>query len=140
MSFQSKYGLVALRSDPKYGKFIAHKPSRARIKFKRIKGKNGDTIKIELQDFISPSIIERLQSQTGLTAPKITDWRAMIDSVMIDTAFNGKVFSISHSDIPERKQNLINGTYEVSVPSGKTTVAAKVTDMLGEEVLITAKV
>jgi len=52
---------------------------------KRAKGK----LKITIQDFISPSILERLKQQAGILSPQIDDWRAMVDSIMIDSAYDG---------------------------------------------------
>jgi hypothetical protein len=130
----NKIEVIELRSDPKYGKFIAHKPASARVEIRRMK----DTLVVEVKDFVSPTIVERLQEQAGpLLAPKIPDWRAMVDSVMIDPAYDGKVFNITLADVPERKQDYVQGTYELDAPKGKTTVAVKITDMLGEEVLYT---
>lgn len=94
-------------------------------------------IVVEILDFISPSIIERLKQQAGILTPHIEDWRAMVDSVMIDPAYDGAVLSVAIADIPERKDDLVAGRYELAAPPGETTVAVKVTDMLGEEVLIT---
>jgi len=128
----NKIEVIELRTDPKYGKFFAHKPAQARVKVSRSNGK----LTIDVPDFISPTILERLQEQAGpLLAPKITDWRAMVDSVMIDPAYDGKVFNIVLADVPERKQDFVQGRYELPAPKGKTVVAVKVTDMLGEEVL-----
>ena len=133
----NKIEVIELRSDPKYGKFIAHKPASARVEIRRVK----DKLVVEVKDFLSPTIIERLQEQAGpLLAPKIPDWRAMVDSVMIDSAYDGKVFNITLADVPERKQDYVQGTYELPAPQGKTNVAVKVTDMLGEEVLVTQEV
>lgn len=132
----NKIEMIELRSDPKYGKFIAHQPAHARVEIRRAK----DKLIVDVKDFISPSIAERLQSLAGLLAPKISDWRAMVDSVMIDTAHNGKFFNIALADVPERKQDYIQARYEFPAPVGKTTVAVKVTDMLGEEVIISAEV
>jgi hypothetical protein len=73
-------------------------------------------------------------------APKIVDWRAMVDSVMIDSAFDGNVFNVCVADIPERKQDFVQGRYEFLAPTGITKVAVKVTDMLGEEVLVQKEV
>ncbi|MBI5244752.1 MAG: site-specific DNA-methyltransferase [Elusimicrobia bacterium] len=123
--------VIELRTDPKYGKFMVHEPATAKVAIRRIK----DKIVIEIQDFISPSIIMRLQEQAGLLKPKIDDWRAMVDCVMTDTAFDGKVFNVIHSDVPEKKTDFVQGKYELSVPPGKTTVAVKIIDMLGEEIL-----
>jgi hypothetical protein len=81
------------------------------------------------------SILERLKQQAGILSPQIDDWRAMVDSVIIDCAFDGHVFNIALADVPERKSDLVSGEYELDAPTGPTTVAVKITDMLGEEVL-----
>ena len=49
----------------------------------------------EAQDFMSPSIIERLNGQEGVLSPQITDWRAMVDSVMIDPSYDPEVLPIT---------------------------------------------
>jgi adenine-specific DNA-methyltransferase len=125
--------VIELRTDPKYGKFFQHQPARARVKVTR----KGGTATIEVQDFISPSVVERLQAQAGILQPKIDDWRAMVDCVLIDPDYDGQVFRIGLSDIPERKTDLVAGRYEVPVGRDKRTVAVKLIDMLGEEVLTT---
>jgi hypothetical protein len=131
----NKITVIELRTDPKYGKFIQHEPARAKVKVERKK----DTVMVEIEDFISPAIIERLTQQAGLLKPKIEDWRAMVDCVMIDPAYDGKVFNVALSDVPEKKTNLVAGKYELSAPAKETTVAVKIIDMLGEEVLFTEK-
>jgi hypothetical protein len=70
---------------------------------------------------------------------QITDWRAMVDSVMIDPAYDGQVFNVALSDVPERKTDLVADRYELPASGGPTTVAVKITDMLGEEVVITKR-
>ena len=58
--------------------------------------------------------------------PQIEDWRAMVDSVMIDTAYNGEVFNIVVADIPEKKSGpLVAGQYLLPANDGQTTVAVK---------------
>jgi len=64
----------------------------------------------------------------------------MVDCVMIDPGFNGEVFNVALSDVPAKKNNLVEGTYTLSAPHGETTVAVKIIDMLGEEVLVTERV
>jgi len=123
--------VVELRTDPKYGKFIKHEPATAKVKVTRNNGK----LVVEIEDFISPTIVERLQQQAGLLQPKIEDWRAMVDCVMIDSAYDGQVFNGTLSDVPERKSDLVTGRYELPAPRDRTTVAVKIIDMLGEEVL-----
>ena len=125
----NKLRVVELRSDPKYGRFFEHRPASARVRL------DGSTVVID--DFISPSILERLSQTDGVLSPQVTDWRSMVDSVMIDTAYDGSVFNVSVADIPERKSDLVAGSYELDLPTDASApVAVKITDMLGEEVLI----
>lgn len=131
----NKIEVIELRTDIKYGKFFVHQPARAKVDIRC----ENDKIIVEIKDFISPTIIERLQQQAGIVQPQIDDWRAMVDCVMIDPAYNGEVFNIVFSDIPERKQDFIVGKYELPAPNDETTVAVKIIDMLGEEVLVTKR-
>jgi DNA modification methylase len=133
-SIPNKIEVIELRSDPKYGGFFTHEPAKAKVTFKRAGGK----IEITINDFISPTILERLKQQNKdnpLFQPQITDWRSMVDSVMIDTDYNGQTFNITLADIPERKTDLVQGKYTLEAPKG-ATIAVKLTDMLGEEVLV----
>jgi hypothetical protein len=124
---------IELRTDQKYGKFFKHMPATARVQVSR----TGGSIVVEIRNFISPSIIERLDQQSGLLKPKIDDWRAMVDCVLIDGAYDGRVFNITFSDVPERKTDLVKGRYEIPVDRVGRTIAVKVIDMLGEEVFTT---
>lgn len=128
----NRVSVIELRTDPKYGKFIKHEPAAAKVKITR---KNGIVL-VEVEDFISPTIIERLQQQAGLLQSKIDDWRAMVDCVVIDSAYDGKIFKVALADVPSKKIDFVTGRYEMPVPEGKTTVAVKIIDMLGEEVLM----
>ncbi len=129
--------VIELRTDAKYGKFIKHQPASARVKIARKRRDDDERIVVEIQDFVSPTIVERLQQQAGLLSPKIDDWRAMVDCVYIDTAYNGSVLNVALADIPERKSDLVDGKYEFPAPPEQTTVALKIVDMLGEEVFLT---
>lgn len=60
---------------------------------------------------------------------------------MIDSNYVGKIFDIKLSDVPEGKDDVVKGTYEVDLPSKRrSTIAVKITDMLGEELLVTHEV
>lgn len=128
----NKIRLIELKTDIKYGNFLIHKPAEAKIKIKRI-AKNKALIKI--QNFISPTIIERLNINNNLFKVKIPDFRSMIDTVLIDSNYNGNTFHIIYSDVPEKKNDLIKGKYEIEIPADKVKIAVKIIDMLGEEVL-----
>ncbi len=125
--------VIELRTDPKHGGLLLHQPAQAKVNITRQKAK----IFITIEEFISPTITQRLQRDATLFANvTIPDWRAMVDYVLIDTAFDGEVFNVILVDLPERKSDLVQGYYELPAPEGDSTVAVKIVDMLGEEVLI----
>ncbi len=147
--------VIELRSDPKYGGFFTHEPAKAKVSFRIMEsdgspskkrgkaqeqapGLHSQRVEITIDDFISPTILERLKQQNKdnpLFQPQVSDWRSMVDSVMIDSNYDGKVFNITLADVPERKNDLVGGKYVIETKKG-STVAVKVTDMLGEEVLV----
>ena len=114
---------IELRTDERYGQFISHEPASAKVHVER----SGDTIRDQIEDFVLPSIVARLAQQTGVVQPRIEDWRAMVDSVMIDTSYDGEVFDITLGDVPERKTDLVVGTYELPAPKGKVVPLARST-------------
>lgn len=127
---------IELRTDPRYGKFIVHSPAEARVEIVRENG----SLRVEIKGFISPTILERLEMDLPLFRAKVPDWRSMVDCVLIDPAYDGEVFRVGLSDVPERKDALVEGSYELSAPEGETTVGVKIIDMLGEEVLLQQRV
>jgi len=129
----NKIHIIELKTDEKYGSFLIHKPAEAKVKIERI---DKTTAKVVIEDFISPTIVKRLNIDNKLFKVKIPDFRCMIDTILIDNNYNGKTFHIVYSDIPKRKDDLVKGEYEIEVPESKTKVAVKIIDMLGEEVLI----
>ena len=103
----------------------------------KVKRTDKTKAKVLIENFISPTIIERLDLDSKLFKKKIPDFRSMIDTVLIDNNYDGKIFRIVYSDVPKRKNDLITGKYEIEIPPTKTKVAVKILDMLGEEVLVT---
>jgi DNA modification methylase len=132
----NKIKVIELKTDKKYGNFLIHKPAEAKIKIER----NGNKAVIEIEDFISPTIIERLNIDNKLFKVKIPDFRSMIDCALIDTNYDGNVFHIVYSDVPEKKSDLVEGKYKIEIPEEKTKVAVKIIDMLGEEVLVVKEI
>jgi hypothetical protein len=128
----NKVHVVELRTDRKAGGVIRHEPLSAQVSLRR----EGDKLIVEIQDVLSPSILQRLHLQEGLFRAEVADWRAVVDCVLIDTAYTGEVFSVVLADVPERKQDLVQGRYELPAPPVGATVAVKIIDMLGEELLI----
>ncbi len=123
--------------DLKDKNFVSYEPSRAEVEITRA-GK--DKAKIKITSFISPTIIKRLELEPGLLQKKIPDFRSMIDVVLVNTNYDGEVFKIEFSDVPEKQSDLVKGEYELEITEKPTKVAVKIIDMLGEEVLVTKEV
>lgn len=128
----NKIEVIELRTDKKYGNFLVYKPPEAKVKIER----KGNKAIIEIEDFISPTIIERLNIDNTIFKVKIPDFRSMIDYVLIDTNYDGKIFHIVYSDVPKKRDDLIQGKYELEIPETKARIAVKIVDMLGEELII----
>ena len=59
-----------------------------------------------------------------------------MDCILIDTDYQGEVFTVTLADVPEQKQDLVQGRYQLPAPPPGARVAVKIIDMLGEELLI----
>lgn len=110
---------------------ITNQPAEADVQI-AITGKKA-TVKII--DYISPSILARMEIDRTIFNEQIDDFRAQIDCVLIDTDYNGRYFDIAKSDIPKKKTDLIKGEYALTLPRADAKVAVKLVDMLGEEVV-----
>lgn len=131
----NRLDIIELRTDPKYAGFIRHEPAQAKVRIIRKEG----AVLVCIEDFISPSILKRLGMERSLFQARIEDWRSQVDCVMIDVNYDGRVFNVALSDIPAKKTDLIRGEYELPLPSASATIAVKIIDMLGEEVLVEQK-
>jgi hypothetical protein len=129
--------IIELQSDARYGHFFVHKPAQARVTVQCTTAADGaTTVEVRIDDFISPTIVQRLQQQARVVPVFIDDWRAMVDSVAIDPAYDGTVFRAVLVDAPHKRTAMVAGSYTIPVAAFPTTVALKITDMLGEELLI----
>ena len=91
---------------------------------------------MQIDDVVSPSIIARLQSAGG-HLPRPDPRLACRGGLRADRrGHDGKVFNVTLADVPERKQDLVAGRYELPAPPAGAMVAVKMVDMLGEELLI----
>lgn len=80
--------------------------------------------------------VHRLNLEQSVFKAQITDWRAVVDYVLIDTKHDGQVFNVVLSDVPQRKQDLVQGRYQLPAPPIGSKVTIKLTDMLGEELVL----
>ena len=110
---------------------ITNQPAEAEVEISKSDGK----ARVRILDYISPSILARMEIDRTVFDERIDDFRAQIDCVLIDTDYNGEHFRIVESDLPEKRVDFIKGEYELALPRADAKVAVKIVDMLGEEVL-----
>lgn len=110
---------------------IVFSPPEADVRVTRKKG----AATVEVRDFISPTILARMQIDRSIFDEQVGDFRAQIDCVLIDNDYNGKCFRICERDLPGKKTDFVQGKYEIELPRPKARIAVKIIDMLGEEVL-----
>ncbi|MCY4260469.1 MAG: site-specific DNA-methyltransferase, partial [Rhodobacteraceae bacterium] len=91
--------------------------------------KKGKTATIKIVDYLSPTILARMEIDRSVFNEQIDDFRAQIDCVLFDTDYNGEHFNIAESDVPARKGDYVKGEYEFSLPRAGATVAVKIIDM-----------
>ena len=107
-------------------------PASAEVNFER----DGDSVKITIADYISPTILARMDIDRTIFDEQINDFRAQIDCVQIDTDYTGEHFKIAESDVPKKKEDFVEGEYTVSLSRPDARVAVKIIDMLGEETTV----
>ncbi len=130
-------------SFPKYTSFAIYantsmsnsiqESNKIKLSIKRI---DTTKCKIVIEDFISPTIIEKLNMDIESFKTKIPDFRSIIDTVLIDNDYDGQIFHIVYSDIPQKNYEVIDGEYEIEIPENKTVVAVKIIDILGNETIV----
>jgi len=107
---------------------IQFKPAEFEIEIK----KNGKTAEIEIKNYLSHQILQKMNLEKSIFDTQITNFKSQIDYILIDTNYNGEIFTTHFSDVPKRKTDLIKAKYILEA-QGK--IAIKIVDMLGEESL-----
>lgn len=70
-----------------------------------------------------------LLQKLSLQKESLSDWKELVESVMIDWNYDGAVLQPAVVDIPD-KDDLVKGTYKV--PNDAGTIRVKITDLLSE--------
>jgi DNA modification methylase len=76
--------------------------------------------------------VERVEwpaAQAGAPA----DWRAAVDEIAIDPAYDGCTLRATLADAPLKRKELVMGEYLLPAPSAGAQVAVRVTDIWGQE-------
>lgn len=80
---------------------------------------------LEIERFYPMNLLQKL----SLQKEQVTDWREMVESIMVDWNYDGAVLQPVELDVPE-KNELVSGRYKVPEDAG--TVRVKITDLLSE--------
>ncbi|MGQ9550142.1 MAG: site-specific DNA-methyltransferase [Roseiflexus sp.] len=62
-----------------------------------------------------------------------TDWRCVVDEILIDPAYRGTLFCPTIVDAPLRRSALVSGIYMVNIDDAGEALAVKVIDVTGGE-------
>ena len=98
--------------------------------------KRGKVATVQIRDYISPTILARLDLDRTVFDEQVDDFRAQIDRVYWDADHKGKHFNITGGDIPPLRKDFIKGKYKITLPRAGAKVAVKIIDMLGEETVV----
>lgn len=93
------------------------RPSEALLTVKK------ETLAIER--FYPLNLLQKL----SLVKEDVSDWRELVESVMIDWNYDGAILTPTVIDLPERT-GLVSGFYPI--PEGTGTIRVKITDLLSE--------
>lgn len=105
---------------------------QAAVRIERTRA-SADQIEVVIDRVSSPRMADLLARQHRRIATNDYDWRAIVESVTIDPAYDGQVLHGVVVDAPGKKQQQIRGGYTVPAPASRTTVAVRLVDLLGEE-------
>lgn len=81
--------------------------------------------KLTVEAFYPRNLLQKLSQQKD----DVTEWREMVESIMIDWNFDGAVMEPIIIDIPS-KDEFVSGEYEI--PEGASNIKVKITDLLSE--------
>ena len=80
---------------------------------------------LSITDFYPMNLLQKLSIQ----CEDVSDWKELVDSVMIDWNYDGATFCPSVTDVPA-KNEMVKGVYEIPKDAG--TIHVKITDLLSE--------
>jgi DNA modification methylase len=81
--------------------------------------------KLIIETFYPRNLLQKLSQQKD----DVTEWREMVESIMIDWNFDGAVMEPIVIDIPS-KDEFVSGEYDI--PEGANNIKVKITDLLSE--------
>lgn len=93
--------------------------------------RNDTQTTIKITSFSSGDMAIKLAGFTDL------DWRITVEQVAIDVDYDGDTFDPIHVDSPEDATAFVKGNYLIANEKVGHCIAVKITDILGESLLLT---
>jgi hypothetical protein len=93
---------------------------------------DAQTAQVEVVDYQAPAQATRRRPRAHV-AP---DWRALVDAIDIDPAYNGAVLRPVVMDLPRKRRAVVQGHYLVQVSEAPAQIAVRVTDIFGQEQVV----
>jgi len=81
--------------------------------------------KLIIKKFYPMNLLQKL----SLEKTNVSDWKELVDSIMIDFNFDGVEMQPAIIDVPE-KESFVKGEYDIPKDAGK--IKAKITDLISE--------
>jgi DNA modification methylase len=97
---------------------------------------DAQTAQVEIVDYHAPTQPPRRRARAHVAE----DWRALVDAVDIDPAYNGAVLRPLVMDLPRKRRAVVQGQYLVKVAESPAQIAVRVTDIFGQEKVVVATV
>jgi DNA modification methylase len=104
------------------------------------KPENSDEINVQILEVVSQGVAAQLAAAKGNGQRAVSDWRAVVDCVAIDPGYDGQVFRPLIVDAPLKKSAQVKGVYSFKTPAAPGQVAVRITDVLGEEILMVKRI
>lgn len=100
----------------------------ARLEWQCRRSADGRTLEVAITDYQAPE-----SPATRRRIHAADDWRALVDAIDIDPAYDGQILRPLLSDLPAKRRAAVQGRYTLDAPCGPLTVAVRVTDIYGHE-------
>lgn len=88
--------------------------------------------KLKIKAFYPMNLLKKLSIQKK----NVSEWREMVESVMVDFNYDGAVFTPTVVDVPEDNA-FVKGEYDIPKDAG--TIRVKITDLLAESIEVEVK-
>ncbi len=126
------FDLYAMAGQHLQAMTVAESAPRSDLQIQRL-GADRATIAVGLRNIATPAV-DALLAKAGHNP--LADWREAVESVEVDSDYDGRVFCPVLADAPQARRAQVEGLYTVPAPAQATTVAVRVIDVLGNEAII----